>query len=647
MHNNIIRFDEFLLERVELTNQTIGDIYKKLNKNPKLTLDAFRRIFMTDPNTKVDDLMKAEDAVVLQSGVYSNWFVYNTQYFTSEQDGVPYRIFHATVATDPTSVMKGVEIGRIGNYTKWMLHQYATTLKNISGGQRRYEEDLYKIKDAITKLISNKTKLEMNVELPSIAEDNNGEPIKRIIKNPKDINSFKTIRDLLDFTDTLGEQRSKTQMIKDLKAEGSEVVYDGDDVFIVIPTTAEAAKFYGSNTRWCTTSEGNFRQYSEQGALWVVITRDDNEKYQLHFQTKQFMDSEDDGIDLDDFVEEYPSVKTHILQYALQHFKNNKGLFDAIVRFDTDKTIIKRLLNSGELEAKHLDIYQACEFAKIAPKGWLTDLHNDEYLVKDEKVYLIFRDYVDENLLEFVRDDQRKAAEKILSYDMHDWEYNVSFDLGDAIDMMDAKTLEHVKQLIIEAEIMMEDSDTEEEVLITAENIEEFELSELLEHDDMYDILKIIEDSYSSAYDYAYQDKIHTKLIESIESTVDGKFETIHGDDLVIHKHHYWVDGERKVSDLTSNLALVVDPVFITFAVKNNIDNYDSDYTNLGLVSLVSTYLKDENDLATISDHTYVTDDEAAEHFGEELLQHLPDVKTVAEVSENLKYMVRFKNFKK
>lgn len=64
---------------------------------------------------------------------------------------------------------------------------------------------------------------------------------------------------------------------------------------LVTPHTSEAACSLGHGTKWCTTS-GAFEDYSKDGPLYIMVPKKPkhrNEKYQLHIETKQFMDKDD------------------------------------------------------------------------------------------------------------------------------------------------------------------------------------------------------------------------------------------------------------------------------------------------------------------------------------------------------------------
>jgi len=95
---------------------------------------------------------------------------------------------------------------------------------------------------------------------------------KRMPQN--DINKYKNLSDLLTDIRTLepsGRQQRKKE--KETAIEGSEVVYDDNDIFAVRPYTEGASCYYGKNTRWCissTESENYFNQYTSENKAFVL-----------------------------------------------------------------------------------------------------------------------------------------------------------------------------------------------------------------------------------------------------------------------------------------------------------------------------------------------------------------------------------------
>jgi ankyrin repeat protein len=113
---------------------------------------------------------------------------------------------------------------------------------------------------------------------------------------------------------------SRSEIKKDV-----EKIYEDSNWLLIHPKTKEAAKYYGANTRWCTAADKDnmFDWYNAKGPLYILINKKvPSEKYQLHFQTDQYMDSEDAPIDFDTTV-----LPTIIYDKLVEEaFKNNGGI---------------------------------------------------------------------------------------------------------------------------------------------------------------------------------------------------------------------------------------------------------------------------------------------------------------------------------
>ena len=128
---------------------------------------------------------------------------------------------------------------------------------------------------------------------------------------------------------------SNQELVAKLQAQSAEankgsskVVLDNNKVRIIQPHDQEAACYYGQGTTWCTAAKNNnmYDYYAKQGDLYILLPKQpkhDGEKYQIHFQSNQFMDESDDGVDMKwlltqrfgDLVEFFKSVEPEIGNY--------------------------------------------------------------------------------------------------------------------------------------------------------------------------------------------------------------------------------------------------------------------------------------------------------------------------------------------
>ena len=187
----------------------------------------------------------------------------HAKYYSS----IPRDTFERIVSADPTS---GTD--KMGRYGKWLLGLYK--------GGRLKEEDLYKAKQYLSLFDKFKGRLER-----------------------KDIGQYGSLPALYDAVrpfESGHSPSSKSEEERMVKREGAKKVYESPEWLVVVPLTREAACLYGKGTQWCTaaeTSDNYFDYYNDQGPLYININRRDGRKYQIHFESKSFMDARDEKTD--------------------------------------------------------------------------------------------------------------------------------------------------------------------------------------------------------------------------------------------------------------------------------------------------------------------------------------------------------------
>ena len=174
---------------------------------------------------------------------------------------------------DPTSNSK---------YTKWIVARFVDP-----NGGIRFVEDLSKLTEPMTRY----ARLTQSGAIPA---------------NSRDINQFKNMNSFLDLMDQYAEKKTGNEMKSGeeenlFKTNQVELYKDTGAIKIVIPKTEEAAKFYGRGTRWCTAGDNDnqFDYYNGQGPLYVIIFRGSGDKWQFHFESMQFVDSQDEALGAD------------------------------------------------------------------------------------------------------------------------------------------------------------------------------------------------------------------------------------------------------------------------------------------------------------------------------------------------------------
>jgi len=100
------------------------------------------------------------------------------------------------------------------------------------------------------------------------------------------------------------------------------LLYNSDQIKVVIPNTKKASIFFGKGTKWCTAATKNnmFSNYSKKNdPLYIIMIKGSNEKYQFHFGTKQFMDISDKEINPQELANKYQILYKIFEPIAIKH----------------------------------------------------------------------------------------------------------------------------------------------------------------------------------------------------------------------------------------------------------------------------------------------------------------------------------------
>ena len=190
----------------------------------------------------------------------------------------------------------------IDPYMKWIISKYA------SGKIPMYEDIESKV-------------------IPYLFEYDKLKRKKKLKPEHKDINKFKSYKDLMDAVDSYDNQTQDLDSDKEIENKFYEnkeatLIYNGPQVKVVVPHTERASCFFGRNTKWCTAAtKGNnyFSEYNKRGNLYVVLIKKENERYQFHYETNQFLDSQDEKFDLIKLADKYPILWDIFTPIAEKH----------------------------------------------------------------------------------------------------------------------------------------------------------------------------------------------------------------------------------------------------------------------------------------------------------------------------------------
>ena len=190
--------------------------------------------------------------------------------------------------------------------------------------------------------------------------------------NSDDLNNYKKFceyneRNLIDQNDLSKYKNFEDIMtqvnIAEIKVEMKELesevvrVHEDDEWLLVRPTTFLASKKYGSNTKWCTTSEQNpeyFLKYTERGVLIYCMNKKTGYKVASFYSLKKsdpefsFWNQKDEKIE---------SMDSELSDSMLRIIRE--------VSKDPKTTSNRRLLNETQLEKENKNLEKYMKKARI------------------------------------------------------------------------------------------------------------------------------------------------------------------------------------------------------------------------------------------------------------------------------------------
>lgn len=304
------------------------------------------------------------------------------KYVSSEENDfskpLNYLEYLKIIQADPTTRLNGVEFTsdipekehfekiKAGEYVPWIIKSYLSVRGESLQGEKNYERDLKRAKDRfiedLFKIRENLTKYhKFKHRLPRETRDINKLSPRELYNIVKDFN--------LTLATTTKKERKSSEV-----HPGAKLVFDGS-VWRVVKIEdkgelgKEAACFYGGNkeeTDWCTSAPGlhYFDDYIKKGPLYVIYRRDDEntspsglpkERYQFHFKDEQFMDKDDNQIDL-------VSMFNGDMKELKELFKKD---FQSVIS-NLGENVRVESFNRG-IEGKFISIYGLEEFIDLIP----------------------------------------------------------------------------------------------------------------------------------------------------------------------------------------------------------------------------------------------------------------------------------------
>lgn len=244
-------------------------------------------------------------------------------------------VFMDYIELDPT--YKGGN--NAGKYAKWILAlANKGTLDNIGH-----------VKDILTRFDSEKNNL-IN----------------------KDIMKYKSLDELENMLNDESSyaEKSHRQQVRDRQkarrdadiTKEAKLVFSGDGFDVWVPETYAAECKLGAGTRWCTASTESDYYYDYYkriyGGDYYVLIGENGEKYQFHIESHQFMNKDDESVDMVEFFEDKPSLKAFITPKILKAMGVTEEMLSKPLSVFVDIDDIAKQLSTRDMSAQFIeDVY--------------------------------------------------------------------------------------------------------------------------------------------------------------------------------------------------------------------------------------------------------------------------------------------------
>ena len=155
--------------------------------------------------------------------------------------------------------------------------------------------------------------------------------------------------------------RQKARRDVDIKKEAN-LVFSGDGFDVWVPETYAAECKLGAGTRWCTASTESDYYYDYYkrvyGGDYYVLIGENGKKYQFHIESHQFMDKDDDPIDMIEFFEDKPSLKAFVTPKILDALGVTEEMLSKPISVFVDIDDIAKQLSTRDVSARFIeDVY--------------------------------------------------------------------------------------------------------------------------------------------------------------------------------------------------------------------------------------------------------------------------------------------------
>jgi hypothetical protein len=307
--------------------------------------------------------------------------------------------FDMLINLDPT-YNGGNELGK---YSKWILNLYNKVIKDKLAYEKWVEQK--KMGNNFPPPMRKTTDKQEDFEtIPNLLRQFNvlNNKLKTNIDNIKSISElYKVVHDAKDKGLSANSKVQKgLDLFKKSVQNGGEVVFKNSNWVILVPKTLESSVVFGEDTNWCTTAP-NGRMYYRYleiygGQYFINLNLQTGDLYQFHFESKQFMNSDDSKIKFQDTIKDDSVIKFY-LNYLYNNIKDDKTINTALL------TIILEIDNNPPEQVQLMAVQQ--------------DGYNIKYIKNPSEQLQIEAVKQNGNAIEFIQNPTEEMQLMAVNYD--------------------------------------------------------------------------------------------------------------------------------------------------------------------------------------------------------------------------------------
>ena len=222
-------------------------------------------------------------------------------------------------------------------------------------------------------------------------------------------------RDILQYTAFQVEDLTKEFVVipdakeKELKFyedKEATLLYNDNQIKVIIPHTKEASIFFGINTKWCISaseSENHFESYNKDGRLYFITIKKDNKRFAIHFNRNEFQNENEYAIneiedvdstrminakivDIKHLTSSYPVLYKIFEPIALENLKTWFSLL--FIKNPTEEMVLEAIKYSAEAYLTIDKPSEAMQLAAVKQNGYAIRYIIDKGIRPSEEMQL-------------------------------------------------------------------------------------------------------------------------------------------------------------------------------------------------------------------------------------------------------------------